>query len=1129
MIRVQLSLALLILTTLCNGQVSESVLAKGIWYKLPIGKSGVYKIDAAYLSSQNITIEEGKKLHIYGQRGGMLPEKVVDMRTHDLVEFPLYEENVTQGSLEPDAAVYFYAEGADGLNINNQNTGYHKNIYDNFNYVFINISLSETKKIEYLPDFDNPEYISDTYEEIQRYEEDKANPLGLFPTTHGSGQEWYGDEFSNLRSKEYSSFFDFRDVDLNSSIRVKAEFVGRSSSVTTFELMIDNNKLSDNIGSVRTGDVEAIHARKAIIDEVVILNATNPKVSINYPRVTGDSKGWLDYIELKFRRKLILNERPIVVRDSESINYGVAAFTFSQPITNTTVAWDITNPEYPERTVISNDRWSYKTDDELKYFIVFDTEKIPTPETDVIPIGNQNLHGIVDADMVIVYHKAWKNAAKRLGDHRADYSELLVEIIDIDNIYNEFSSGRQDPTAIRDFAKMLNNRSENFRYLLLFGDGSYDFRGIDATSPYQSFVPTYETYESLDPLQAFPSDDYFAQLDENEGNRLRGDLDIAIGRLPARTNEEAENFVNKLIAYDLNKESFGNWRSRIAFLADDEDSNLHLNDADIIATKVSMAHPLFNQKKIYWDAFRQESTPGGNRYPGANEQLNTDIEDGLLVMNYLGHGGPKGWSQERVLNLDDITSWSNLERLPLVITATCSFTGFDDPNLTTAGEAVIHNPTGGAIALFTTVRSVYASQNFRLTSAVFDTIFTKVDGDYMTIGEVMQSAKNTRINDVVNARKFFLIGDPAMKLAIPRQQILTTVFNGKAVRNGIDTIGALQKVTVKAQIITLSGKKDISFNGEAVITLFDKASEVRTLRNDPGSFQKLFKVQKNVLYSGRVSVINGEMELNFIIPLDIDYELGKGRLSYYAVSDNGLDAAGYFNQFVIGGTSKNAVQDKEGPQIDIFLNTKNITKENEISSLNPKVIVDFFDISGINVSNVSIGHEIVSILDGDTRSTKVLNQKYISEIDDFQKGSLSFRLNDLTLGLHTLTIRAFDVLNNPGTKTMEFEVVENFDEFLTSVLAYPNPFQDEVMFSVENELGEAVNMELNVYNLQGQLIHSIIRNGITNSGLISRIKWNGESVYGPVSGGIYMYEVLLNSVTNEKFLKSGLKKIIVLK
>ena len=498
-------------------------------------------------------------------------------------------------------------------------------------------------------------------------------------------------------------------------------------------------------------------------------------------------------------------------------------------------------------------------------------------------------------------------------------------------------------------------------------------------------------------------------------------------------------------------------------------------------------------------------------------------------MNYLGHGGPKGWSQERVLNLDDITSWANLEKLPLVITATCSFTGFDDPSLTTAGEAVIHNPTGGAIALFTTVRSVYASQNFRLTSAVFDTIFTKVDGEYMTIGEVMQSAKNTRVNDIVNARKFFLIGDPSLKLAIPSQSIHTTLFNNKEVGVRIDTIGALQRVLGKAHVMTRDEQIDKSFNGTAEITLFDKVSQIKTLRNDPSSFEKTFELQKNILYSGQVSITNGEMNFEFIVPLDIDYEFGSGRLSYYAVSDKGIDAAGYFENFIIGGTSDNAVDDNEGPEINIYVDSDAFISGDQITNSNPNVIVNFYDESGINVSNVSIGHEIVSILDNDSKSTQVLNEKYRSDIDDIKRGNLSFQLNDIEPGVHSLTIRAFDVLNNAGISTIDFEVVENTDGFLQSVFAFPNPFKEEVFFNINNELGETIDLELNIYNSNGKLVHNLKRQNITNRGEIANISWDGQTAFGSLSSGIYMYELIITSTDGSKSLKSGLKNIIMLK
>ena len=563
-IKMTLSFLLMIFCLVGKAQKFESVLSDGSWYKMAITKGGIYKIDTDFLSSQNITIPDNQKIHIYGQRGGMLSEKISESSATDLVPLPLYEVNVSTGPLNENSAIYFYSEGPDTWKIEDKTIEYQKNIYSENNYVFFTFKSDETLKIQTRISLSNPEFLSDSYEEIQRLEEDKANPLGIFPTTHGSGQEWYGDEFSNLREKDYSTHFDFDNVLIEYPLQIRSEFVSRSDLPTSYELTIGENVITQNIGSVRTGDIEAIHARKAVVNEEVVISNERPGISINYHRVSSESKGWLDFIEVRFRSSLRLDGKPLIIRDPESQNFDSYGFRMSDAFGNVHV-WDISNPLIPARIEIENNSWSYETEEKISTFVLFDLDQATVPDSDISAIANQNLHGIVDADMVIIYHKNWKDAAQRLAHHRSAYSELNVETIDVEEVYNEFSSGRQDPTAIRDFARMINNRSENFRYLLLFGDGSYDFRDIDQTTSFQSFVPTYETKESLDPLEAFPSDDYFAQLDDDEGTDLRGDLDIAVGRLPARNIEEAENFVNKIIAYDLSKSSFGKWRSRIAF------------------------------------------------------------------------------------------------------------------------------------------------------------------------------------------------------------------------------------------------------------------------------------------------------------------------------------------------------------------------------------------------------------------------------------------------------------------------------------------------------------------------------------------------------------------------------------
>ena len=537
-----------------------------------------------------------------------------------------------------------------------------------------------------------------------------------------------------------------------------------------------------------------------------------------------------------------------------------------------------------------------------------------------------------------------------------------------------------------------------------------------------------------------------------------------------RNSSEANDVINKIIRYDNAERSAGSWRMRLAFVADDEDNNLHINDADKIAEEVANRYPLFNQSKIYLDAYVQESTPGGNRYPSANNQLNQTVEQGAIVLNYLGHGGPNGWSQERVLKLDDINSWTNLNRLPLIITATCSFTGFDDPAITSAGEAALLQPNGGGIALFTTVRSVYASKNFRLTQSVFREIFEKEEGLYLPIGEVMRRGKNNIPNDNTNARKFFMIGDPSMRLNIPNYVVTTNLINRKESSNNlaiIDTVGALDIVEIAGEIKNEFGDIAQDFSGILDVTVFDKPNLVSTLANDNSSFRKEYKSQDNIIYRGRVAVESGEWETSFRIPVDINYSFGQAKISYYALSNEQIEASGYTKKLAIAGTSDQVLDDESGPDIDLYLNDRTFISGATVGP-NNLLIADLSDDSGLNLSSASIGHKMTAFIDN---QSVVLNDFFIPSTDTENGGSIQFDLTEMSPGEHEITLQAFDVANNVGTATIDFMVSEEFENTINDVIISPNPFKNGIVLNVNSDIrGNLIEMEVQLYNVMGKLL-----------------------------------------------------------
>jgi len=1117
---------------------TQSVLSEGGIYRIAITTDGVHELTHQMLSEvMDLSTIDPTEIKIYGHPAGALPEDISDDMIDDLIELSLSVEGETDGSFDPEDRIVFYAQGPDRTSYHSESKRIEidKNVYSRNSYYFIKTTGGKGLRIPKLTNVEEVDVYSSSIDALIYIGESQINLLGSYTSTQGSGQQWFDRNLSNQRLFNLSSELDLSAADLADPVQVELLFAGRSQTTTEVKLSIQDEEFKSSIGRVRTGDVEATYARTTKINETLNLSSTDPQVIIEYPGDRSTSEGWLDYISVQYKKKLQLSETQVIT-DFNSADHETYGYSMIVSDTQTPIVWDITNPMRPVNQLFQRNGgdMSFGYDAELlRQFVAFDSaQNLLRPSTPV-KIENQNVHGIDDVDLVIIYHRAFQQSAEKLAAHRRHNDDLSVVTVDVQSIYNEFSAAKQDPTAIRNFAKMLYDRTDKFKFLLLIGDGSYDFIGVSPELDNQSFIPPYETKESLNPLTAFPTDDYYALLSDNEGANLKGAIDIAVGRIPVKTTTEANQVIDKIISYDTNPERFGDWRLRIAFSADDEDSNIHVRQADGIATKTEEKHTVFNQEKIYFDAFIQESTPGGARYPDANSKLNNEIFNGLLVSNYMGHGGPRGWSQERVLKVSDIRSWDNADKLPLIITATCSFTGFDDPALVTAGEEAILNPNGGAVALFSTVRSVYSSQNERLTRSVYDTLFAKDDDEFLAIGEVLRRAKNANSADTinVNARKFLLIGDPSMKLSLPQHNINALSINRQDIKtSNPDTINALEEVVIEGEITDSNGDRMTGFNGIVTTTLYDKANKVSTLQNDRSSFQKEFSVRKNKLFRGTATVSNGYFTSSFVIPVDIDYTYGPGKLSFYATDNQSADAAGYYDQLIIGGTSDEIILDDKPPVIEAYLNTLSFKSGDSVSP-SSILLLKLSDDKGINFTGTSIGHDITAILDGNTQNTIILNDFYLSDLDNASGGSVSFPLQELSPGEHKLEIQAFDVANNPARTEISFMVIDAAESMIENLAAAPNPTSERTTFSFSHaRFGQNVSLRLSIYDMSGRKMVTLDRRSDGGIPENQEISWDGRDSGGNiVNPGIYIYQVKILSPTLNISMESSFEKIVVIK
>ncbi len=1134
-------LSITFVNTAINGQ--ESSLSDGTIYKLAVRESGIYKLDAAYFQN-NLSIDISQinpnQIQLFTDEGGMLDEKIANTQFYDPTELAIKVTGSEDGRFDTNDAVYFYSQGCNEFDWTENNASIKPNLYDNRHFVFLKINQNNGKRIlTKQSESEFPSYEMNTTHKIYRHELERVNLLENYISAQGSGRMWFGESFSNNWNQDFSSFFTNISPIQGSESKVSFHFAARSESASKLSVDINGSSFDYNISGSSIGNVESIYAKTIIKSENIVLGK-NPNIQFSYSPNDPSDNAWLDYIQIVTEEDIDINSSDYIFNfNNESNEY--TAINFQELNVNNEL-WDVSKFNEVKQLLPDNTgNHVFRNGESPTIFYGFSPSQSKTPEF-IGEAKNQNLKSEKSSELYIITAIQFLEAAERLAIHRSGTSGISTKVVVIDDIYNEFGSGRSDPTALRNFAKYQYDNNENFKYLLLFGDATYDFRHINDTDPNHNFVPTYQTMESLNPIEAFPTDDYFALLSDNEGGDINnsggefdGAVDISVGRIPVTNIDQANVIVDKILKYDTDPKTFGDWRLNVGFSADDEDSfgDQFLSQTEVIAKKTDTIDPLFNIQKVYFDAFVQESTPGGERYPTATQKLVENLFKGQLVLNYLGHGGPKGWSQERVFQIEDIQNLDNSNKMPLIVTATCSFTGFDNPNFVSAGEYAFLNNNGGAIALFTTVRSVYSNSNARITRAVFDNLFSKVEGQQLKLGDIIKVAKNSNSQDTLdnNVRKFALIGDPSMRLATPNENIILDKINDRLIDNiGFDTIRALDKVKIAGHIGNNPENVITSFNGKVFVTLFDKPKDVLSLGNNENNIKRSFKTQENILFKGSATVSNGKFELEFTLPKEINFNYGEGKISLYATNEVDNDAGGFYRNIIIGGSSATAIDDSEGPEIEIFLNDENFVSGG-ITDANPNLLVHLSDDLGINISSTSIGHDITGVLDDDTANPIKLNEFYQSTTDDSSSGTVNFPLRNLTVGLHKIRIKAWDITNNSSESELTFRVVDESFDNLEHVLNYPNPFTTNTNFSFEHRLaGGLLDIGVYIYTLSGKLVKTIETTRAATGYRIDDINWDGNDDFGAnLAKGIYLYKIKVKDNAADIELESDFEKLVILK
>ena len=1093
---------------------SESVLNSGKWVKIQVAEDGIYKLTAADLKKMGFSNLD--KVAVYGYGGWPLDEDFSTTYIDDVPEVAVWR-----------SADYllFYGKGPRKWEYSSSDKSFihTNNPYSNYGYYFVTEKETTGRTMEKAASAAGATLQVTTFDDYVLHEEELVS-------VNSSGRELYGESFTSTLSRDFT--ISVPGI-TNDEGKATLSFISRGNGTITMN--VDGNALISGSVSVPSDEYEV--ARELYRERAWMADkGETVKVNIGYS-TTGHKNVHLNYFRLQMKRQLKVYDNYTFFRSLSA--RGNASRFVIQGADASTLVFDVTdgvNPQQMETSLNGAElSFSIPASASLREFVVVKPSQIKAPVT-VGEVANQNLHALPQQDMIIIAQPNFTTQAERLAEAHRTKDNLTVRVVTPESIYNEFSSGTPDATAYRRFMKMFYDRQTSEadapKYLLLFGDGSFDNRKL--TSAWKSvdmsnMLLTYQTENSLS-SQSYVIDDYFGFLDDadNKKSLQNKKLCLGIGRFPIRTVEQATQMVDKVISYMENKNT-GSWKNNLCFMADDGSNTdgfmtEHMEFADQLAGYVESEHPEFLVNKLYYDAYKKDMTAG--TYPDVRSGLQKLLKDGLLLFNYTGHGGTTALSDEKVLTQTDINQFT-YTHLPVWVTATCDFTRFDDLN-TSAGEDVFLNKSSGGIALFTTVRVAYSRPNFPINDNVIRNLFERNNGRRRTLGEVMQATKNTLSS--VYKLGFCLIGDPAVKIAYPEFGMKVTTVNGQSVDGNSISFKALEKITVEGEVLDASGQLVTDFTGIVNPTVKDSKVTVTCLKNsnkdDSPAFT--FTDYPNTIFIGNDSVRNGKFSFTFTVPKDISYSNLQGKMNLYAVdTESGNEAQGNFDNFIVGGTSDTAETDTIGPEIRaLYLNDTTFVDGGQVNTT-PYFVAELWDKSGVNITGSSVGHDMMLVIDESTVLSYNLNSYYELLPGEDGTGIVKFPIPALEPGKHTAEFWVWDILNNSTVRTFTFEVVEGLKPFLFDVIATPGIAREQVTFHLMHNRPESrMRVGIMVYDLAGRQLWKHEESG--TSGLFENytVSWDLTSGGARMRPGVYIYRAAISTDNSKDATKA--RKFIIL-
>lgn len=1095
--------------------VVNSVLSNGRWFRFEVPQEGIYKITASFLKDQGIdpSSVDPKTIRIYNNGGKVLPEALRLNVPNDPVENAVYL-NKTQddGKFNSDDYVLFYGRTNQFFDYD---TASHKVIryfhpYSNSNYYWLTFGQGVSKKMQTVSSSaQNPDYVQATTKAFASWEVDLYKLMN-------SGRQYVGEDFSETSSSR-TYLTNLNGVVSGSQINYTFNFVNRSEYSAVVSLQENSTPvLSAYIGGVgkdRLDDPQSYYAISQVYNASYKSTLSEDRSMLKFtykPSPGSQSTGYLNYFEIYYEKQLKAFNDAVLFYSYDTT--GVNEFRLNGFTRSDIQVFDITdnaNLKLISGAAISGGDCTFRAPSVKgrvsKYLAVASTAfQTPGKFTEM---SNSNVHATPEAKFIIITHKNFIDAANRLKAFKEGEAKFKIStsVVDVDQIFNEFSNGMKDVSAIRNFIRYAyDNWTVKPEYVLLLGDGDYDYKDLEKVG--QNFVIPYESAESYYYINSYVSDDFYVTVAGNDNI-----LDLAIGRINATTSVEAMDAVDKIIYYET-KSDLGTWRNLITMVADDAytsdgpEAAEHANQSETVSN--SYIPKTFDQNKIYEEFYPTVATGTGRRKPAVNQAIIKAVNDGTLILNWIGHGNPEVWAHEYVFEKSVTIPQLVNNKLFFLIAATCDFGRYDAPGTQSSTELMILKPNSGSIGSFTAARTVYSGDNFELAKEFYSNLFRRDSTGY--VQPVGKSYYATKMNkNSINDLKFHLFGDPTLRLLVPVQAASVDSVNHKTPLLNVQ-LKALSKTKIDGSVKKPDGSLDGSFNGEGIVSVYDsqKLIAMKEYGGSPATYQG------GLLFRGMVSVKSGQFSTEFQMPKDISYENKNGKVVAYLYNGNRDNVVGYTNSIVVGGTDSSAVNDQKGPQIDITFDDAQNTSAYLISP-NSVMDVKLKDDSGLNTTGTGIGHKITGILNGNESSPIDLSSYFVGDLNAGGKsGTIKYQFNGLETGDYKVQVRAWDIFNNSSEAEEHFTVVGGSDLVVRDVLNYPNPFSSNTTFTFQRNTSTPVDVKIKVYTIAGRMIREIEGMSITDK--FVRIDWDGRDNDGNLlANGVYLYKLIVKSAGDE--------------